>query len=63
MTLSTGCDHAGFEMKEKLKQHLSEKGITLIDRGSFSIESTDYPDYSNLVSGDVLGWSFFEVTS
>ena len=50
MILTIGCDHAGYEMKEKIKQHLSEKGITLTDCGTYSIESTDYPDYAHKVA-------------
>jgi ribose 5-phosphate isomerase B len=53
MKLSIGCDHAGFEMKEKIKSHLEQKGITLTDRGTHSIESTDYPDYAHKVAEDV----------
>lgn len=53
MKLSIGCDHAGFEMKEKIKNYLSQKGITLTDRGTYSIESTDYPDYAHKVATDV----------
>ena len=50
MILSIGCDHAGYEMKEKIKQHLSTKGISLTDYGTYSIESTDYPDYAHKVA-------------
>lgn len=53
MKLSIGCDHAGFEMKEKIKNYLSQKGISLTDRGTHSLESTDYPDYAHLVAADV----------
>lgn len=53
MKLSIGSDHAGFEMKEKIKSYLNEKGITLTDRGTYSLESTDYPDYAHKVAEDV----------
>ncbi|MFN3554397.1 MAG: ribose 5-phosphate isomerase B [Bacteroidales bacterium] len=38
-------DHAGFELKLKVKQYLYEKGISTEDFGTHSSESTDYPDY------------------
>lgn len=53
MILSIGCDHAGFELKEKIKQHLSARGLTFNDHGTHSIESTDYPDYAHLVAKEV----------
>ena len=36
-------DHAGYELKEAVKQHLQEKGIEIIDLGTNSTESVDYP--------------------
>ncbi|MEO8148584.1 MAG: ribose 5-phosphate isomerase B [Bacteroidia bacterium] len=53
MKLSIGSDHAGFEMKEQIKNYLQLKGIVAYDRGTYSIESTDYPDYAHLVAIDV----------
>jgi len=38
-------DHAGFELKVKVKEYLHENGITTEDFGTHSAESTDYPDY------------------
>ncbi len=38
-----GSDHAGFEVKEKLKESLSNNGLCVIDVGCSSIESCDYP--------------------
>ncbi len=36
-------DHAGFTLKEEVKKHLVQKGIDVIDEGTFSEESVDYP--------------------
>ena len=36
-------DHAGFTLKEAIKAYLAEKGIDVIDVGTFSDESVDYP--------------------
>ena len=40
-------DHAGFEMKQFIKQFLIEKGIEIKDFGTFSCESVDYPDFAH----------------
>lgn len=51
--LSIGCDHGGFEMKQALKKLLTENGFAVSDRGCFSTESVDYPDYAKAVCDDV----------
>ena len=38
-----GADHRGFKLKEKLKQHLLDNGYQLVDVGTDSEESVDYP--------------------
>ncbi|MBQ7738544.1 MAG: ribose 5-phosphate isomerase B [Desulfovibrionaceae bacterium] len=38
-----GCDHAGFALKEILKENLTSAGNTVIDCGTNSTESCDYP--------------------
>ena len=43
------CDHAGYELKEKVKQHLEAKGFELKDFGTNSTESVDYPDFAHQV--------------
>ena len=40
-------DHAGYELKEYLKQVLDEKGIAYQDFGTYSAESSDYPDFAH----------------
>ena len=45
MKMVIGADHAGYELKEELKQLLAEKKIDVEDVGCFSKESVDYPDY------------------
>lgn len=39
-----GSDHAGFHLKEVLKKFLVEEGVSVTDFGTWSQESTDYPD-------------------
>jgi glycine hydroxymethyltransferase len=48
-TVAIGADHGGFELKETLKQHLNAKGWIVVDYGTTSKDSTDYPDFAHLV--------------
>ena len=48
--LALGSDHAGFKLKEFLKKYLSEKGFEIIDFGTKSIDSVDYPDFAHPVA-------------
>ncbi len=50
LPIAIGSDHAGFKYKEQLKQYLTQKGMTVVDKGTFSEESTDYPDYAHPVA-------------
>ncbi len=43
-------DHAGFELKEKVKIFLSDNNFNYIDLGCFSLEPVDYPDYAKILS-------------
>ncbi len=52
--ISIGADHAGFNLKEKLKQYLVSKGIQVIDKGAYSDTSADYPDFGHAVANSVL---------
>ncbi len=45
-----GCDHAGFELKEKVVAHLTSKGYEVKDFGTHSTDSIDYPDYGHPVA-------------
>lgn len=45
-----GADHAGFQIKEKVKQFLQEKKYAVIDAGTTSEESCDYPDIAKTVA-------------
>ena len=54
MIISAGADHGGFELKDKLAAFLREKGFTVIDNGTNSPDSVDYPDYAKAVARDIL---------
>ena len=48
-----GSDHAGFELKEKIKAYLKEQGYKIEDLGTNSKESVDYPLYGKKVAQKV----------
>lgn len=45
--LAIACDHAGFPLKEALKQWLEAEGFSMVDCGTNSGESVDYPIFAN----------------
>ena len=50
MKIAIGCDHAGYEYKELLKKALSKKGHEVMDKGTHSEDSVDYPDFVHPVA-------------
>ena len=58
MKIVLGSDHAGFELKESLRTFIESLGHEVVDVGTHSTESVDYPDYAEkvaraVISGDV----------
>ncbi len=53
MRIALGSDHAGFRLKEQLADYLGSKGIQIVDEGTGSTDSTDYPVYAHAVAGAV----------
>ncbi|MFD1736613.1 ribose 5-phosphate isomerase B [Bacillus salitolerans] len=47
--VAIGSDHGGFELKEKIKKHLTELGYQYLDFGCHSKDAVDYPDIAFLV--------------
>ncbi len=47
------CDHAGFELKELVKEYLSNKGYEVKDYGTNSSDSVDYPDIVHPLGRDI----------
>ena len=50
LPIAIGCDHAGFEYKEAIKELMTKRNRTFDDKGTFSSESVDYPDYAHQVA-------------
>ncbi len=53
MRIALGADHAGYQLKDKIKLHLQRQGFEVYDDGTNSAESVDYPDYARKVGEDV----------
>ena len=45
-TVCIASDHAGFKLKEDIKNHLIENNVSIFDVGPFDDKSVDYPDYA-----------------
>jgi ribose 5-phosphate isomerase B len=50
MKIALGADHAGFELKECLRQFLTQEGHEVSDLGCYSSDSSDYPDFGSAVA-------------
>ena len=46
MNISLGCDHGAFALKEHLKGYLTRQGHNVVDCGTDSTDSCDYPIYA-----------------
>jgi len=55
MKIAIGSDHAGYELKEKLKEFLKENKYHFEDFGTDSTDATDYPEFAKKVAEAVLG--------
>ena len=55
--IAIGCDHGGYELKERIIRHLKEKNVEYRDMGCNSRESTDYPVYGHAVAKAVADGS------
>lgn len=48
--IGVGCDHGGYELKQKILAHLRERGLAYRDFGCHSTASVDYPAYGKAVA-------------
>ena len=53
MKIAVGADHAAFKAKVKVVEHLRKAGHKVVDVGTTSEESVDYPDFAALVGAKV----------
>jgi ribose 5-phosphate isomerase B len=53
MKVAIGSDHAGFHLKGRLRDLLRAEGYEVIDLGTHSTESSDYPDFARRVGQEV----------
>lgn len=53
MKIALGSDHAGFNQKNKIKEHLINKGYEVIDVGTNSLDSCDYPIFGIAAAKEV----------
>ncbi|HXJ76069.1 MAG TPA: ribose 5-phosphate isomerase B [Candidatus Dormibacteraeota bacterium] len=54
MTIVLGSDHAGYEMKIMLADHLKAAGHDVLDVGAHNVEPSDYPDFAEAVGRAVV---------
>lgn len=55
--IAIGADHGGFRLKERIAFRLREQGHEVVDCGTDSAESVDYPDFAQAVAEQVAGGS------
>jgi ribose 5-phosphate isomerase B len=56
MTIFIGADHAGFELKTKLREHLAHTGHEVVDVGAKTLDQDDdYPRYAYAMATKILG--------
>ena len=52
-TIAIGCDHAGFPYKDSIKKFLEKEGFEVLDFGTNSADSVDYPDFVHPVAESI----------
>ena len=53
-----GCDHAGFALKEQIKQYLANQGVELLDVGCYSTDACSYPDIAHALCTQIQSGEF-----
>lgn len=53
-----GCDHAALDLKAKVISHLEDNGISVLDMGTYTKESCNYPDYASAVCEKIQAGEF-----
>lgn len=55
MKIAVGCDHGGFNLKNLAKDMLIQQGIEVVDMGTYTTDSVDYPDFAAKVAQAIVG--------
>lgn len=50
MKVAIGCDHGGYDLKERIVQFLKDKGVEVVDKGTYDKSSCDYPVFGKAVA-------------
>lgn len=54
MKIAVGCDHGGLNLKNMAKDILTKQGVEVVDMGTYTTDSVDYPDYAYKVAQAVV---------
>jgi len=54
MKIAMGADHAGYLLKDRIRQYVTDHGHLVIDEGTNTSDSVDYPDFALKVAEDVI---------
>ena len=54
MKIVLGCDHAGYNIKDKVKAHIESKGYEVVEVGTFSSDSCHYPIFAHAACERIL---------
>ena len=58
LKIAIGCDHGGFNLKNKVIDYLKARNIEYKDYGIYSLESSDYPEVAKTVAKEVTSQKF-----
>ena len=53
-----GCDHGGLELKNEIISHLNKRGIEVVDVGTYTLDSCNYPDYAKALCTRIQSGEF-----
>ena len=53
-----GCDHGGLELKNDIIKHLNSRGFEVVDVGTHTTDSCNYPDYARLLCTRIQSGEF-----
>lgn len=54
MKVAIGCDHGGYNLKSQIVEQLTKAGVTIVDVGTNSTDSVDYPDFALACAKEVV---------